>query len=58
MSFDIQFLIIIVRASVFSSVACEFFFTISDVFRDDFKIFQSKVLCAHKFVNEVKEVLN
>ena len=43
---------------MFSSVACEFFFTISDVFRDDFKIFQSKVLCAHKFVNEVKEVLN
>jgi len=28
------------------------------VFRDNFKFFQSKESCAHRFVNAVKEVLN
>ena len=43
---------------MFSSVVCEFFLTISDMFRDNFKIFQSKSLFAHRLVNVVKEVLN
>lgn len=57
MSFYIKFRIIIVRASVFSSVACDFFVTISDVFPDNFKIFKVKP-CVPTFVNAVKEVLN
>lgn len=41
---------------MFLCVASEFFFTISDVFRENLKIFQSKAFCVHRLINGMKEV--